>query len=79
MAENHIWIEYEMKDAQQTKQQAVLSGNLQAVLAAEEWIQAIRAATVDEATHAAQKCKSVAPDLRQLAYECLGHHNAGGR
>jgi hypothetical protein len=79
MAEKLIWIDYEMKDAQQTKTKAALSGNLHAVLAAEEWIQAIRAASVDEATHAGQTCKSIAPHLRQRAIECLGHHNNGGR
>jgi hypothetical protein len=79
MVEKPIWIDYEMKDAQQTKRDAALSGNLHAVLAAEEWILAIRAATSDEATHAEQTCKSIAPHLRQRAIECLGHHNNGGR
>jgi len=79
MINSDQWRELEMKDAQDMKYKAAISGNLHAVLAAEGWIHAIRAASFDELRDAATTCKSVAPDHRRRAIECLGHNNSGGR
>lgn len=74
-----VWGVLEIKDAEDARTKAVMSGNREAVEASEKWLEAIQCATVEQVERAAMTCSSIAPYQRQRTHEALGYHKAASQ